>query len=153
VAGLLAELKQFGVQNLYQAFLLWVLKNPHVSCAIVGMNTPADVVEDCAAVMQKLTAIHQRLLEQYAALATGDYCRLCETCVPACPAGIRIPDILRFRMYYQNYGHCRDARESYAALASQQQVPACTECGRCEQACPNRLSIVQKLKAAHALLT
>lgn len=152
VAGWLAELQQFGTRNLYQAFLMWVLKNPHVSCAIVGMNTPQDVVEDCAAVTQDLTAFHERLLDQYAALASGDYCRLCETCVSACPAGVRIPDILRFRMYYQNYGHRRDARESYAALASHQQVPACTACGRCEQACPNRLAIIEKLKDAHARL-
>jgi predicted aldo/keto reductase-like oxidoreductase len=111
------------------------------------------VGEDCAAVGQKLTARHLRLLDQYAALATGDYCRLCETCVPACPAGVRIPDILRYRMYHQNYGHCRDARELYAALAPAQQVPACTACGRCERACPNGLAIREKLQAAHVLLT
>ncbi|MCX7824851.1 MAG: aldo/keto reductase [Verrucomicrobiae bacterium] len=152
VAWLLKELKVSGKQNLYQAFLMWVLKNPNVSCAIVGMGAVQDVVEDCAAVTKKLTASHERLLEQYAALATGDYCRMCETCVPNCPAGVRIPDILRFRMYYQNYGHRRDARELYASLASHQQASACTGCGRCEQTCPSRLAIVQKLKAAHALL-
>ena len=38
VAGLLTELKTVGKQNLYQAFLLWVLKNPNVCCAIVGMG-------------------------------------------------------------------------------------------------------------------
>ena len=31
VAGLLAELKHLGTQNLYQAFLMWVLENPRVS--------------------------------------------------------------------------------------------------------------------------
>jgi len=152
VAGLLKELKVSGKQNLYQAFLMWVLKNPNVACAIVGLGAVQDVPEDCAAVTQKFAARHERLLEQYATLATGDYCRMCETCVPNCPAGVRIPDILRFRMYYQNYGHRRDARESYAALASHQQAPACTECRQCEQVCPARLAIVQKLKAAHALL-
>ena len=59
---------------------------------------------------------------------------------------------LRFRMDYKNYGHCRDARELYADLGTARQAPACTECRRCEQACPNRLSIVEKLKEAHALL-
>jgi len=152
VAGLLKELKERGIENLYQAFLMWVLKNRNVSCAIVGMGTPQDAVEDCTAVTQKLRASHERLMEQYAALATGDYCRLCETCVSVCPVKVRIPDILRFRMYYRNYGHRRDAREFYASLASHQQAPACTECGRCEQVCPGRLSIIQKLKAAHALL-
>lgn len=152
VAGLLKELNASGKENLYQAFLMWVLKNRNVSCAIVGMGAVQDAVENCAAVAQKFGALHERLLEQYAALATGDYCRMCETCMTVCPSGVRVPDILRYRMYHQNYGHRRDARELYASLAGDQQAPACTECRRCEQVCPARLQIVQKLKAAHALL-
>lgn len=152
VAGLLKELNVSGKQNLYQAFLMWVLKNPNVSCAIVGMGAVQDAVEDCSAVTQRFSALHERLLDRYAALATGDYCRLCETCMSVCPVGVRVPDILRYRMYHQNYGHRRDARELYASLAGDQQAPACTECGRCEDVCPGRLQIVQQLKAAHALL-
>jgi predicted aldo/keto reductase-like oxidoreductase len=132
---------------------MWVLRNQNVACTPVGMNAVQDVVENCAAVAKKITGFHRRLLEQYAAAATGDYCRMCETCMPGCPAGIRIADILRFRMYHKNYGHANDARELYAAIPAPQQAPACTRCGRCEQTCPNRLSIVEKLQEAHALLT
>jgi len=85
-------------------------------------------------------------------VTAGDYCRMCKTCLPACPVGVRIPDILRFRIYYKNYGHRADAREYYAALADSQQAPACTACGRCHEACPNGLAIIEKLKDAHALL-
>ncbi|MCX6899599.1 MAG: aldo/keto reductase [Verrucomicrobia bacterium] len=152
VAGLLKELKTLGKQNLYQAFLMWVLKNPNVSCAIVGMGATQDVTENCAAVTRKFGALHERLLDQYASLATGDYCRMCETCVSVCPAGVRIPDILRYRMYHQNYGHRRDARELYASLPGHQQATACQDCHQCEQVCPARLAIVRKLKAAHELL-
>lgn len=152
VAAWLKELKEFGTENLYQAFLLWVLKNPNVSCAIVGMGTVQDVMEDCAVVTQKFRAEHERLLDGYAALATADYCRMCETCLSVCPAGVRIPDILRYRMYYQNYGHCRDARELYASLPAEQGVAACTGCRRCEQVCPAHLAIVEKLQSAHTLL-
>ena len=152
VAKVMAELKKLGTKNLYQAFLMWVLKNPDVGCAAVGMSTVQDVVEDCAAVTQKLTGLHYRLLEHYAAVATDDYCRLCETCMPSCPLEIPIPDILRFRMYYKNYGHREDAREYYSALADDHRATACTECGLCEQKCPNKLAIVEKLKEAHSLL-
>ena len=65
---------------------------------------------------------------------------------------IPIPDILRYRMYYKNYGHCEDAREYYAALAEDRRASACTECGICERTCPNQLAIVDKLKEAHSLL-
>jgi len=152
VARLMKELAELGAENLYQALLMWVLKNPNVCCAAVGMSTLQDVVEDCAAVTKEFAGIHHRLLEHYAAAATDDYCRMCETCMPSCPQGIRIPDILRFRMYYKNYGHRDDARDYYAALPERQQVPACTDCRLCEQTCPNHLAIVEKLKEAHGLL-
>jgi len=152
VARVLGELAQLGTRNLYQAFLRWVLKNREISCTAVGMNAPQDVDEDCAAVAGKLTAVHRRLLESYAAAATGDYCRMCETCLPSCPAGVRIADVLRFRMYYKNYGHRADARQLYADLPGHQQAAACTGCRRCEAACPNRLAIVAKLQEAHRLL-
>jgi predicted aldo/keto reductase-like oxidoreductase len=151
-AKALAALEKSGKKNLYQAFLMWVLKNPNVCCSAVGMSSVPEVIENCAAVTGKLTAVHYRLLEQYAQAANDDYCRMCETCIPSCPQGVRIPDILRFRMYYKNYGHRDDAREYYAALAQDQRFTACTECGLCEQTCPNRLGIVDKLKEAHGLL-
>ncbi len=153
VAGLLRELKQIGTENLYQAFLMWILKNSNVSCVAIGMNKPQDLTEDCEAVCQKFTALHHRLLEHYAAAVTDDYCRMCETCLPSCPQGIPIPDILRFRMYYKNYGHREDARELYASLPEAKRFSACTNCGLCQQTCPNRLAIVEKLQEAHALLT
>ena len=152
VTQLLGELQQAGKANLYQALLKWVLQNPNVGAVAVGMSTVQDAIEDCAAVNLALTAGHERLLELYASAACDDYCRLCETCVPHCPVGIRVPDILRYRMYYKNYGHRDDARELYAALPSDRQVPACTECGACQQACPNSLAVVEKLREAHSLL-
>lgn len=152
VAGLLKELKHFGMENLYQAFLLWVLRNPNVCCTAVGMTTPHEVVEDCAAVTKTLTAEHWRLLELYASAATGDYCRLCETCMPSCPRGVAIPDILRYRMYFKNYGHQADAREYYAGLPAEKRFEACDGCRQCERACPNGLQVVQKLRDAHSLL-
>jgi hypothetical protein len=152
VARLLDELKRLGTKNLYQALLMWVLKNPNVCCTAVGMNTVQDAIEDCDAATRELTSEHRRLLDLYATAATGDYCRMCETCLEACPRGIRIADILRFRMYYKNYGHCADAREFYADLAGHQQATACTGCNRCQEACPNKLAIVEKLKEAHRLL-
>ena len=152
MARLINELKRLGTKNLYQAFLMWVLKNPNVCCTAVGMNAVQDVVKDCEAVPQQLTAEHRRLLDLYATAATNDYCRMCETCLGACPTGVRIADILRFRMYYKNYGHRADARELYADLAEEHRATACTECGHCQEACPNKLAIIDKLKEAHRLL-
>ena len=56
-------------------------------------------------------------------------------------------------MYYKNYGHRQDARELYAGLPEAKRFTACTSCGLCQQACPNRLAIVGKLEEAHGLLS
>ena len=45
-----------------------------------------------------------------------------------------------------------DARELYAGLPAEKRFDACTACGLCEQTCPNRLKIVDKLREAHTLL-
>jgi hypothetical protein len=152
VVRLLDELQDFGKSNLYQAMLMWVLRNPNVCGAAVGMSAVNEVTENCAAVNGQLTRRHERVLDLYAETASDDYCRLCETCVPHCPVGIRVPDLLRYRMYYKNYGHREDARELYAALPPERQVPACTRCGACQKACPNGLAIMEKLQEAHRLL-
>ncbi len=152
VQTFLNDLKQFGTKNLYQAFLLWVLQNRNVTTAVVGMNETNDVIDDCDAINAKFTSMHRELLERYSAMATNDYCRLCETCMPSCPKSIPIPDIQRFRMYYKNYGHLLDAREYYSTISPARCASACDNCGACEAVCPNGVSIMKNLKDAHRLL-
>lgn len=153
VQSMLADLKKYGKKNLYQAMLLWVLQNPDISAAVCGFNEPQDVVEDYEGYIGgTLTAFHEDLLKRYYTLATNDYCRLCETCVASCPKGIPIPDIQRFRMYYKNYGHTRDAREYYAAIEPSRCASACDGCGICEEACPSGVAIINNLQDAHNLL-
>lgn len=153
VQTFLKDLKKLGTKNLYQAFLLWVLQNKNVTSAVIGLNEPQDVIDDYEAICGKFTSMHQQLLERYAVLATNDYCRLCETCIPSCPKGVRIPDIQRFRMYYKNYGHTFDAREYYAGLSPSQQASACDKCGACEKVCPNGVSIMKNIADAHNILS
>jgi uncharacterized protein len=153
VQDLLEDLKVFGKKNLYQALLLWVLQNPNVCSAVCGFNEPQDVVENYEGYIGgTLTSFHKDLLKRYYTLATKDYCRLCETCVPTCHKGIPIPDIQRFRMYFKNYGHTLDAREYYAALNPAHNASACDACGVCEAACPSGVAIINCLQDAHKVL-
>lgn len=153
VTNMLEDLDRFGKKNLYQALLVWVLQNQNVSAAVCGFNEPQDVVEDYEGYLGgKLTSFQEDLLKRYYTLATKDYCRLCETCVPVCPKGIPIPDIQRFRMYYKNYGHTLDAREYYAKLDPAKCGSSCDGCGKCEAACPSGVAIINSLREAHQLL-
>ena len=117
------------------------------------MDTVQQVIEDTEAVKTfDISAQQEELLEKYARLADKDYCRLCTTCVPHCPKGIPIPDILRFRMYFNNYKREDYAKNLYNELPDHQKVTRCDDCGKCEEHCPYQLKIVEKLHNAHSIL-
>ena len=154
IQEIMKKLKDYGSSNLYQAMLRWILQNPNVTSCAVGMDTVQQVVENCEAVRaRKLTAEQNELLEMYAGIADKDFCRMCETCNQSCPRGIAVADILRFRMYYKNYGRREYAINLYNDLADCQKVTQCDECRLCERNCPNQLAVVEKLKEAASILT
>ena len=154
IQEIMKKLKEYGSSNLYQAMLRWILKNPNVTACAVGMDTIQQVVENCEAVKaKKLTAEQNELLEMYAGIADKDFCRMCETCSRFCPRGIAIADILRFRMYYKNYGRMDYAKNLYSELADCQKVSQCDGCRLCERNCPNQLAVVDKLQEAASILT
>lgn len=153
IQEIMKKLKDYGPSNLYQAMLRWILGNPNVTACAVGMDTVQQVVENCEAVRtRKLTARQNELLDMYAGIADKDYCRMCETCSQFCPRGIAIADILRFRMYYKNYGLRDYAISLYNELADCQKVRQCDGCRLCERNCPNQLAVVEKLQETASIL-
>ncbi len=80
-------------------------------------------------------------------------CTSCEYCLP-CPQGVYIPGVFGLvneaAMYDDENGprnHYRDFIISENADASH-----CVECGQCEAACPQQISIISKLKESHRFL-
>jgi hypothetical protein len=137
-----------------QAAFRWVLSNRHVDALVVTMQSTAQVDEFVAASGSgKVTRHDMELLQRYAALHNATYCRpLCDACEPACPEQVQIADVLRHKMYFEDYGAERMAMEEYARLAHN--AAACLTCThqRCLQACPYGLPIPQLTRQAHRLL-
>jgi predicted aldo/keto reductase-like oxidoreductase len=153
IQEIMKKLRDYGPSNLYQAMLRWILQNPNITACAVGMDTVQQVVEDCEAVRtRKLTAAQKELLDMYAGIADKDYCRMCETCIQSCPRGVAVADILRFRMYYKNYGRQDYARNLYSELPDCQKFTQCDNCRMCENNCPNQLAVVEKLREAASIL-
>jgi predicted aldo/keto reductase-like oxidoreductase len=137
-----------------QAAFKWVLGNPDVSGLVVSINSPGQVDEFLHASGRKATAADVALLERYDRLVSADYCRPgCGICLSSCPHGVPIDDVLRYAMYYENYGQQRLAMEEYARVPAARDASRCAACSApCQQACPFGLPIGAKLRAAHDLL-
>jgi predicted aldo/keto reductase-like oxidoreductase len=79
-------------------------------------------------------------------------CSKCRYCVP-CPFGIDIP--YNFELYNSMSAMPETAqlmKNIYAMFPPTQQASHCSECGQCEQKCPQHLPIPQSLKQVDAAL-
>lgn len=137
-----------------QAAFRWVLSNRDVDALIVTMQSSSEVDEFVGASGGiQVTEQDAELLRRYAALHDATYCRpLCNTCEPACPEGVPIADVLRHKMYFEDYGSERMAMEGYASLMPG--AAACLSCAQppCLQACPYSVPIPELTRQAHRLL-
>ena len=126
-----------------QAAFRWVLSSPRVDAVLISMTSTAKIDEYVAA--SGAPAVRQgdlELLERYAALQSGSYCRHgCGACEGACPEGVDIAEVLRTRMYAVDYRDQALALEDYAKLG--QGAGACLTCAHqaCLGACPYGLPI------------
>jgi hypothetical protein len=136
-----------------QAALKWTLSNPDVSCAVISFRELAHCDEYLAASGQELAPRDVAVLEKYDREILGSYCAPhCGKCLAACPEGLPIHDVLRHRMYFEDYGQEKEAMRLYARLAKNASV--CAGCsGPCLGSCPIGVAIPERMRGAHDLLT
>jgi predicted aldo/keto reductase-like oxidoreductase len=135
-----------------QAALRWVLANPDVSAAVISFVEFQHVDEYLRASGGPLRPEDVAMLEKYDRLVAGSYCAPhCGACLPACPEQLAIPDVLRHRMYFEDYGDEKEAMRLYAGLEKNASV--CASCSApCLGSCPLGIQIQERMVGAHELL-
>ena len=93
------------------------------------------------------------ILKRYDAEIAGTYCPPhCGVCLDSCPEAVPIPDVLRHRMYFEDYGWEKIAIEQYSRLETN--ASACSGCSApCLASCPLGIHISERTEGAHRLLT
>jgi predicted aldo/keto reductase-like oxidoreductase len=139
--------------NVYShAAFRWVLSNPDVSCLVVSFYEPQHVYEYVYASGTQPTGTDVALLERYDELTRGDYCQPhCGVCLSSCPEQLAINDVLRYRMYYRDYGWTNEGLRLYAKL--ERNATRCVTCpAPCTNTCPIGVPIREKMLDAHRVL-
>jgi predicted aldo/keto reductase-like oxidoreductase len=143
-----------GEATFAQAAFRWVLSNPDVDALIISMTSAARIDEYLGASGWRSAAVNDLpLLRQYAQMHGDSYCRhACHGCESACPYGVPIADVLRTRMYAQDYGDLKLARSEYARLGAG--ASSCLTCAHqvCADACTHGLAINTLLAPMHRML-
>jgi hypothetical protein len=135
-----------------QAALRWVHSNPDVSCAVISFFEMQHVDEYLHASGQKVTGQDVAVLERYDQEIDRTYCRPhCGACLDSCPEGLPIDDVLRQRMYFEDYRSEQEAVQNYARLEKDASV--CVGCSApCAGSCPFELDIQGRMTGTHELL-
>ena len=137
-----------------QAAFRWVLSGPHVDALVVTMTSPELVDEYLGA--SGATGVSRadfELLARYEARNGATQCRQgCGACLAACPEDVAIDDVLRTRMYAEDYGDLRFAVDEYAQLG--RNASACVGCAHqaCTGACPFGIDIAGLTAPTHLQL-
>jgi hypothetical protein len=138
-----------------QAAIRWVMSNPDVDTCIPTFSSYSHVEEYVAASGQPLDRTALAMLNRYREQAHGLYCRVsCTECLSACPRNVAVNDVLRYAMYFEDYGMEKIAMDYYAEMAKDRKPYGCEDCsGPCEKACPYGLKVKPRLLHSHDILT
>ncbi len=138
--------------------LQWIWGRPEVTLLLSGMSTMDQVVENIASAERsgigklddRELKLVNRIRDAYRMLAPIP-CTACGYCMP-CPAGVDIPHAFAKYNDARMYDDPRTARFRYRQIPKNRWADKCTECGDCEEQCPQNIDVATWLKTAHAFL-
>ena len=129
--------------------LRWTGSFPGVRIILSGMSTPQQVSDNLKTFdhFVPLDEEEQKAVEIVTDMMKNrvhNNCTSCRYCMP-CPFGVDIPrniGIWNLFGIYQNRGR---ARFQWKNLSDDKKAKNCTQCGKCEEACPQKISIRKDL--------
>jgi predicted aldo/keto reductase-like oxidoreductase len=135
--------------------LRYVWNEPGVSLALSGMTTMEQVVENLAVAekgdARSLSPAELHMFDEVRDIMhakTKADCTACRYCQP-CPAGVEIPDILASLNAAAVWDDPNAWLTGYTQIKGGASL--CTECGQCEDICPQGLPIRDLMKEAAAV--
>ncbi len=135
--------------------LRWVGSLPGVKVILSGMSSLEQVEDNLKTFspFRPLSEEEKAAVSQVADILRSrvqNGCTGCGYCMP-CPAGVDIPGCFRAWNTYHTYQNYQLVSWSWEqALGEGKQAKNCIKCGKCEAACPQKLSIRKDLEKVQA---
>ena len=129
--------------------LRWVASRPGAAVLLSGMTTMEQLEDNLATLGQfrplcpeEEAGVDETTLLLKQRVKNG--CTGCRYCMP-CPAGVDIPESFRIWNSMGMYENQRLTRRSWKGLGEGARPANCVGCGRCEELCPQHISIRRDL--------
>ncbi|MBD5467992.1 MAG: aldo/keto reductase [Lachnospiraceae bacterium] len=134
--------------------LRWVGSHPNVKVVLSGMSSEEQVRDN----LHTFTEFEPLSEEEQACIKEAvktlrsrvqNGCTGCRYCMP-CPFGVNIPGTFRFWNTYHMYQNYWAVNWGWENMKAEEKPEACKKCGKCEQACPQKIAIREDLARAQA---
>ncbi|MCH5273509.1 MAG: aldo/keto reductase [Lachnospiraceae bacterium] len=96
-----------------------------------------------------LSEAEQSIIRRAQIALNGDKsvpCTACHYCTDGCPMNIPIPEIFSVKNRQRGNAAFRGRREYTIATEGRGKASDCIECGQCENACPQQIDVITRLK-------
>jgi predicted aldo/keto reductase-like oxidoreductase len=135
-----------------QAKIKAVLNDKRISTLCSTVQNVAMLTENVAAALDKtkLSKVDIDFLKNYARLTCSGYCAGCShICNSVLPQTPYISDIMRYLMYYNNYGRKNEAKELFAQIPREIRLKLIkTDYKLAELRCPQQMPISRLVSQA-----
>ncbi len=138
----------------------WLWNQPEISTVLSGMNSMSQLQENISIAnhaepgflaKEEVTLI-KKARDKFKSLWPIS-CTGCGYCLP-CPSGVAIPRIFELFNHAEVHSLFILNRNIYnAVVPPESRANMCQECGRCEERCPQGLSIISHLSRIHTYFT
>ena len=120
-----------------------------------GMSNLAQMKDNLSYMknFKPLTDAEQAVILKAQSALNGDRsipCTACHYCTDGCPMNIPIPEIFHVANRQRGNEAFRGRREYTIATTDKGKASDCIECGQCENACPQQIDVISRLKACAA---
>lgn len=142
--------------NVRQALIKYMLAKDLFDTIVISMRNYNQVREYLAVSgTTELAYNEKKTLDQLAVEISSSYCRPgCNLCSGKCEYNVPIADILRYKMYFENYREEKRALQFFSQIPKDRTPERCKNCSApCEKACKYKIPIREKLLEAHDFLT
>lgn len=135
--------------------LRWVGSLPNVKVILSGMST-MDQLTDNLKTFDRFVPLSEKeaeTIDKVVAMINSrmqNGCTACRYCMP-CPAGVDIPRNFRIWNLYHMYGNYNAVKWDWEdGIGEEHKAKNCIRCGKCEKACPQKLTIRADLERVQA---
>ncbi len=138
-----------------QAKLKAVWEDKRITTCVSEMTNLTMLKDNVAAATDgaQLSGRDKEMLDNLARNNRNLYCQGCMRCESVLGSESRVPDVLRYMMYYNSYGKTNDARRLFRELPEiVRNSLASRDYSRAERVCPNHVEIGKAMRRAVNLL-